>query len=370
MIRIPSHIQRLKKYKPGKPGKNLFSFDNQQQTILSSNENNLGPSPKAMEAMKEGLSSMHLYPDPTAEELTARLSEILTISPDHLIFGNGSDGLLYCLCKAFISPGEEILTSEGSFVAMRVMANIHNVPMVCVPQKEGYTFDLEAILSHINDRTKIIYLVNPNNPTGTMIREKELEDFITKVPSHILVVVDEAYFEYASNLSEEYPDSTMLGYDHVLTLRTFSKAYGLAGLRLGYGIAHPLIIDALKKARLTFEPNAIAQIAGLAALDDRAHLEKSLEVNTKGLNMYYSCFDRLGIYYAPSFANFVMIDLGTEAKVEQTFEALKSRGLLTRRLASFGLPHCMRISVGTQEESQRFVKEIEDIFQTELLLTT
>lgn len=355
-IRIPSHVQRLKKYKPGKPSNHLFEGGSStQSTVLSSNENNWGPSPKAIAAMQQALNQVHLYPDPTAEALTHRLSEKLSISPDQLVFGNGSDGLLYCLCKTFLFPGEEILTSKGSFVAMRVMADIHNVSMVRVPQKKGYAFDLDQILEHVNEKTKIIYLVNPNNPTGTIISHQKLGSFLAAVPDHILVVVDEAYWEYATYLSEDYPDSTKLGYDHVLTLRTFSKAYGLAGIRLGYGIAHPDIISAIKKVRLVFEPNALAQAGGMAALADEAHLMKTLRTNAEGLNLYYDVFDRLGLSYIPSYANFVMLDLETEEKVEEIYVILRTHQILTRRLASFELPHCLRISVGTLSESQRLL---------------
>lgn len=366
MIQIPAHIDVLTPYKPGKPSNDMFDGQRLEgSAILCSNENNLGPSPKALAAISQAVKQLHLYPDPLAAQLRSVLSKKVGRPEDHFIFGNGSDGILYTLFKAFFEPGDTLLTSEGSFIAVKSMASIHKTPYLAVPMAKGYRFDLDAILERIDDYTKVIYLCNPNNPTGTFISEEALNAFLAQVPKHILVIVDEAYFEYAQYFTDAYPDSTRLAYENVLTLRTFSKVYGLAGVRLGYGIAQPHVISALSKVKLTFNPSLLAQAAGIGALSDTTFLESSLRLTQDGLAYFYEAFETLAIPFVHSYANFVMMDFGSEARVEHIYEALRQEGVLIRRLGSFGLPHCARVSVGLRKENERFVEVLTQVLKKE-----
>lgn len=365
MIRIPQNIREIANYKPGKPAADMFDGKEQSKTaILCSNENNFGSSPLAKKAIEKALSNMYLYPDPTGDGLKQKISEKHGYKKEQLILGNGSDGILYTMFKAFFEPGEHLLTSEATFVSLHAMAKMNNVDIKSVPMKKGYAFDLDAIYEAIDAKTKVIYLCNPNNPTGAMIPHDDLINFISKVSADKLIIVDEAYFEFSRDLSNDYPDSTSLGFDNVLTLRTFSKAYGLAGIRLGYGIGHPDIISTLHKVKLTFNPNVLAQAAGTAALDDDDFLNLTLSNNKQELNRFYSFFDQLKIDYVKSYANFVMLDLQDATTVEETYEALRDKGVLTRRLGSFGLPHCLRVSIGRPEENTWFMTCFEKVYHS------
>ena len=356
MVQIPQNIQSLHTYKPGKSSNKILE---QEPIVLCSNENNFGPSPLAMQAIRLAADQVFLYPDPTGDLLREKLADRVGVEKQNIVLGNGSDAILYTLFNAFFEPGDSILTSHGSFVSLYPMAQMNRVPVEKVSLTRDYAFDLEAILDHIQPHTKAIYLCNPNNPTGTMISEDQLTRFLDQVPSDILVVVDEAYYEFASSLSEAYPDSSRLAYDNVISMRTFSKAFGLAGVRLGYTIGPAYLIEALTKVKLTFNPNLLAQAAGVAALSDKAHVKLTLENNRTWLGRFYQAFDRLGLTYVPSYANFVMLDMKTEEKAKQFCDQLKQQGILIRHLDSFGLPHCVRVSVGRPEENEAFLKSIK-----------
>ncbi len=355
MIKIPHYIEDIANYKPGKPSDEMFDGkENLKKAILCSNENNFGTSPLALEAIQNALSSLYLYPDPTGDKLKEAISSHYGHDKNKIILGNGSDGILYTLFKGFCHRGEHILTSHGTFVSIRAMAKMNEVEYRTVPMNGNYGFDLEAVFSAINAQTKIIYICNPNNPTGAMISAEELTNFIKKVPLDRLVVVDEAYYDYSKSLSDQYPDSSTPGYPNVLTLRTFSKAYGLAGIRLGFGIADPKIIQILHKVKLTFNPNLLAQAAGIGALKDIVFLNQTIENNKTEIQKFYRLFEDMGIRYIPSFANFVMIELESEQSVEDMYEFLRVRGVLVRRLGSFDLPQCIRISIGRPKENEWF----------------
>lgn len=364
-IHVPKHIQEIANYKPGKPNADMFEGKtNERSAILCSNENNFGTSPLALQAIQDAFSQLYLYPDPTGDALKAAIEQHYGYPKSRIVLGNGSDGILYTVFKAFFEPGDHILTSHGTFVSLRAMAKMNRVEYRTVPITSAYSFDLDAILAAINAQTRVIYLCNPNNPTGAMIPESDLVQFLQKVPEDRLVIVDEAYYEFSQSLSQEYPDSTRLGFKNVLTLRTFSKAYGLAGIRLGFGIAEEYIIQVLHKVKLTFNPNLLAQAAGVAALKDEAFLNKTIRNNQAEMAKFYALFDRLAIPYVPSFANFVMIDLKSEDTVEAMYEFLRERGVLTRRLASFDLPQCLRVSIGRPEENDWFFTCFEEAVQS------
>ncbi len=367
MVRIPKHIQELTPYEPGKKGEKLFNGPQPKETaILCSNENNLGPSPKAVNAMAIALRNVHVYPDPLGTRLRVAIANKLGLSKEHVALGDGSDGILYSLFNAFCEAQDHIITSKGSFISVKVFSSLYQIPLIEVPLTKQYEFDLNSILKRINDHTQIIYLCNPNNPTGTIIREKELSNFLAQVPRHILVIVDEAYYEFASMITPEYPDSTKMGYENVLTLRTFSKAYGLAGIRLGYAMGHPTLIQTIIKTQPIFSPGSVSMAAGIGALADDEFLLFTIKHHLKGLNQHYQTLQEAGISYTPSYGNFVMADLESSEHALWLCDQLESRGIKIRRLHAFGLPSCVRISVGTDRENEYFRDQLLDLFSSRI----
>ncbi|WP_420577275.1 histidinol-phosphate transaminase [Ekhidna sp.] len=360
-IQIPDHIAAIKSYQPGKTIPQLKEeYGWEKVAILWNNENTLGYSPKSKQAVIDAYESINYYPDPVSRDLKAALAKRYGKSENQIFMGNGSESVLMHAIRAMCTGDDEFLTSEGGFVIIYNWARINNVRCVAMPMTDNYAFDLEAIKSRINRNTKVIYLANVNNPTGTMITRQELDSFMQHVPDHILVIVDEAYFEYSEALHPDFPNSLEMDYPNILTLRTFSKAYGIAGVRLGFGIGHEKIIDALNKVKLTFEPTALAQAAGIGALQDTAFLKKSIDNNTKQLKYLYKEFDRLGIRYVPSYANFVMTVWKDKDEVMKIFNALMERGVLVRPLYD-PISHCIRISVGRPEENQMCIQALEEV---------
>jgi len=364
MINIPENIERLKSYKPGKPLEEIIEeFGLTRTAILWNNENNLGASPKAMEAVQRTVSGSNYYPDPACRELRTAIADRVGQRMKNIIVGNGSESVFNYMLGAFFNPGDELLTSEGTFVAIYIWAQANNVPCVTVPMTSTYGFDLDAIKSYITDRTKVIYLSNPNNPTGAMITESELRSFLKDLRDDIIVVVDEAYYEYAVDLSDEYPDSTQLDFPNLITLRTFSKAYGIAGIRIGYGIGPEELIEPLMKVKLTFEPSNVAQAAGVGALSDGEFLAESVRLNSEGIEYFYREFERLGLRFFKSAGNFVMIDLETPERVQEIYSELMRRGVFVRPLTAFRLPHCLRITVGLPNENEFCVEMLEEVLK-------
>lgn len=362
MINIPENIERLKSYKPGKPLEEIIrEYGLTRTAILWNNENNLGASPKALEAIEKTLKGSNYYPDPACRELRCAIADRVGKKMENVIVGNGSESVFNYMLGAFFNPGDELLTSEGTFVAIYIWAQANNVPCITVPMTEHYGFDLDAIKGRITDRTKVIYLSNPNNPTGAMISERELRNFLQDLRDDIIVVVDEAYYEYAVDLSSEYPDSTKLDFPNLITLRTFSKAYGIAGIRIGYGIGPKELIEPLMKVKLTFEPSNVAQAAGIGALSDDAFLSESVRLNSEGIRYFYREFERMGLRYFKSAGNFVMIDLGSSERVQEIYSRLMRRGVFVRPLVAFHLPHCLRISVGLKEENEFCISALEAV---------
>ena len=331
--------------------------------VLWNNENTLGYSKKSMTAVMESFNRTNYYPDPTSWGLRKRLAEKHNRTVEEVIIGNGSESILMMAIKATCGAEDELLTSEGTFVIVNNWAKINNTRSVSMPLKDDYSFDMDSIKNRVNRNTKVIYLANANNPTGTIIREQELRTFMQTIPDHILVIVDEAYFEFSQALDNEYPDSLKFNFPNILTLRTFSKAYGIAGVRLGYGIGHPKIIEAIHKTRLTFEPGTLAQAAGVGALQDTTFLQHTIDNNTQGLSYLYNEFDRLGVKYVPSYANFVMTLWESEEQAQLIFNKLMESGVLVRPLAG-KLAHCIRISIGRPEELELLIEKLEAILET------
>jgi len=358
---VPHHIETLQPYKAGKSIQELQNELHLKKIVkLASNENPMGPSLKAVEAMKNSLAEIHRYPDPSSHDLRDALARLFEIKIDNVITGHGSEGIMSLIIRTFMLDDEIALTSEGTFIGFTVLAHSRGIKLQQVPLKD-YRIDLQAIADHITDKTKIIYLVNPNNPTGNIFTVREFLTFIKRVPANVLIIIDEAYFEFAQHECT-FPDSMKYRLDNVITLRTFSKAYGLAGMRIGYGFAHEHLIKNLMKVKLPFEPSIPAQAAGLAAMEDQDFVEKYLHINKQGLEIFYHLFDQKSIQYIKSYANFVMIILESEERVNILYEKLLHRGIIVRPLKAFGLPYCMRITTGLEKENEFFVHNFKHVW--------
>lgn len=345
---VPPYIESLRPYVPGKPIEELQRELGVDRIVkLASNENPLGPSPKAIEEMQKRMQDIHYYPD-ESYDLRVLLAKKFHLKVDNVIVGSGSEGIISNIIRTFLCDDDEVLTTEAAFIGFQVVAKSRGVTYRTVPYKD-WRYDLRGIAEQINEHTKIIYLANPNNPTGTIITKQEFDEFYKHVPERVLIILDEAYYEYAKD-NYYYPDSMDYRYDNVITLRTFSKVYGLAGIRIGYGFAHNELIRNLLKVKLPFEPNVLAQAAGIGALKDEDFLRRSLEMNAKGLKLLMDQLKQLDVQVVPSDANFVMVVRDSEDDVNYIFQELLKQGVIVRPLKAFGLPHCIRISVGTEEE--------------------
>jgi histidinol-phosphate aminotransferase len=351
---VPPYIESLEPYEAGRGIEQVRrEYGIARVAKLASNENPLGPSPRAREAIVATLADLHYYPNGGL-----RLREVLAAEYDlkveNVIAGSGSEGIMANVIRTFLCDDDEVLTTEAAFIGFQVLARSRGVRYRTVPYRDWH-YDLAALAGAINERTKIVYLANPNNPTGTMFTRHEFDDFYRHVPERVLIILDEAYFEYAKD-NPRYPDSMHYRYDNVITLRTFSKVYGLAGVRIGYGFAHEELIRNLLKVKLPFEPATPAQAAGIAALSDKEFLHRSLELNARGLRLLVRSFQEMGLYVVPSEANFVMIEMADEAEADRVFRRLLEQGVVVRPLQRFGLPRCVRVSTGTDEDNQRCIE--------------
>ena len=359
---VPPYIESLEPYKPGKPIAELQrELGIRNVTKLASNENPLGPSPRAIEAIRHHDNDLHLYPN-GGLEIRADLAARFNLTIGNVIAGSGSEGIMSNIIRAFLCDDDEVLTSEGTFVGFYVLARSRGVTMVTVPLK-NYRFDLQGLAERINEHTKIIYLANPNNPTGTIFTRKEFDEFYPKVPERVLIILDEAYFEYARE-NPDYPDSMQYRYDNVITLRTFSKAYGLAGIRIGYGFAHDVLITNLLKVKLPFEPSTLAQIAGMAALADTEFLRRTLDANAAGKAFLIPALRDLGLTVIGTDANFVLVPFDSESIAGDVYDGLLHHGIIVRPLKAFGLPNCVRITIGTAEQNSHLVGSMHKVLET------
>jgi len=346
---VPSYIEALRPYEAGRTAESVRrQYGLSRVAKLASNENPLGASPRAVEAVRRSLEGLNLYPN-GGLDLREALARRFELKPENVIAGSGSEGIMSNIVRAFLCDDDEVLTSEAAFIGFQVLARSRGVKYRTVPYRDWH-YDLAALAAEINSHTKLVYLANPNNPTGTIFTRREFDDFYRHVPSRVLIILDEAYFEYAKS-NPQYPDSMHYRYDNVITLRTFSKVYGLAGVRIGYGFAHEELIRNLLKVKLPFEPSTPAQAAGVAALSDDEFLASSLELNSRGLRQLTSGLEEIGIRVVPSQANFVMIVLPGETEACRIFEELLAQGVVVRPLKAFGLPNCLRISTGTDQDN-------------------
>ncbi len=361
MIRIPQRIQDVRPYKAGKPISELAREQKLDRIIkLASNENPLGPSPKALEAIRAQTANINRYVDPAAAELVETIADKYSIQPEHIVCGHGTDSLLADIIVAFSEPNEELLTCLGTFIGIYVSTNKQGRKLKTIPLN-NYAFDLKKLLKAVTDQTRIIYLANPNNPTGSMFTSSEFESFMEQVPDDVLVLLDEAYEAYALN-EPGYPVGVDYWYDNLLVTRTLSKAYGLGGLRIGYTVGPRYLIDALKKMRLPFEPHALAQVAAIAALSDDEFLVRTAEENRNSLLKMKTKFDELGIKQVKTSANFIMILMPSEEFAGCFYENCLKRGLIVRHVKPFGIPNGIRINSGTEDETTIALEIIEQVY--------
>ena len=347
---VPPYIESLRPYEAGRTIESVRKqYGLAHIAKLASNENPLGPSPKAVEAMTHVLSGLNLYPN-GGLDLREVLAREFELKVENVIAGSGSEGIMSNIIRAFLCDEDEVLTTEAAFIGFQVLARSRGVTYRTVPYHDWH-YDLPALAAAITPHTKIVYLANPNNPTGTIFTKHQFDEFYRHVPERVLIILDEAYFEYAKD-NPQYPDSMHYRYDNVITLRTFSKIYGLAGVRIGYGFAHEELIRNLLKVKLPFEPSTPAQAAGIGALSDKEFLHRSLELNARGLQYLRDGLKDLGMAVVPSEANFVMTVLDSEQEAARIFEELLAQGVVVRPLKAFGLPHCLRISTGTDDDNR------------------
>jgi len=357
MSLVPSHIRNLQSYKPGRQIEDVRRELGLAQIIkLASNENPNGASPKAISAVQSDLADNFRYPDASAIILREKLARFFKIKTDNVVVGAGSEGVMSTIMRTFLRQGDEIIAADNSFIGFRVLANASGIHTNWVPLK-NYHHDLIAMTEQINDYTKIIYLANPDNPTGTYFDKSKFDTFMSKVPDRVLVLLDEAYFEYACHLSN-YPDSMHYRYDNVITLRTFSKAHGLAGFRVGYGFAHEDLIKNLNKVKLPFEPSWPAQVASLSALDDTQFIRKTVIDCHKEMKKIENAIHDIGIETIPSVANFITLVFPSEKEAHTFNKEMLHKGIILRHLPGWGLPNCVRVTVGTEEENTFLIESI------------
>lgn len=355
---IRPNIENIKPYVPGKPIEEVERELNITGVVkLASNENPLGPSAKALEAINRYSKDISLYPDQNCFELTASLAKRLEMAPENIVIGNGSDEVMLLIAIAYISAGDEVILSQNTFSTYETVSSFMEASIKKV-NLNNFTYDLKAMAKAISAKTKLIWICNPNNPTGTMNTKKELDALISKVGPNTMVVIDEAYGDYVE--SADYPDSLeyVRAGKNVIVLRTFSKIFGLAGLRVGYGMARPGTIKFLRLVRMPFSVNRLAQLAATAGLADSGHVEKSRKNNSEGKKYLYAELDRLGVSYVKTEANFIFIDLKSDA--DMVFMELMRRGVIVRPLSSFGMPRAIRVTVGTPEQNSRFIQAFSE----------
>ncbi|MCM3268824.1 histidinol-phosphate transaminase [Paenibacillus elgii] len=359
-VKARKTIQHIHPYTPGKP---IWELQNElgltRVIKLASNENPLGPSPKALEAIHCSLADIHRYPDASTSNLRQAMASKLDMKSEQFIVTNGGDELITLACETFLEPGDEMIVLTPSFSEYEFGAHLMGATIVPVPLGEQFAFDMDAIIEAVTERTKILCICSPNNPTGTYLSKSVLHHLLDVLPKHILVLFDAAYSQYAT--AEDYTDGlefVRAGYP-VLVLQTFSKIFGLAGLRVGYGAAPEVIIRQLLKVKEPFNVNALAQAAATAALHDDEHLRLSLQANTQGREQLYRAFEKLRLPFIESMSNFVLVELGSNAKA--IYEQLLHKGIIVRYSGTWNLPSHARVSVGSESENAALIQELTEI---------
>jgi histidinol-phosphate aminotransferase len=351
MIKIPKYVENLEPYKAGKSMHELTREDGLKKIVkLASNENPIGPSPKAVEAIRNHIGDINRYTNPKATLLVNAIARKINKSPNQIITASGSDSLIQYIISTYSEKGDELMSSSGSFIGWYVNVSKYGRILKQIEHK-NYRYDLERIADNITEKTKIIYLANPNNPTGTIFTKKEFENFLDRVPENILIVLDEAYTAYALTNSA-YPNGLDYDNNNLIVLRTMSKAYGLAGIRIGFAVGCEELIKALYKVKLPFEPNSLAQVAAIAAINDDEFLQRTIVLNAISLSRFRETFDKLSIRYLPSFTNFLLMLFSDEKYTAEFNEECSKSGLILRHVKAFGIPNGIRINSGTEEETE------------------
>ena len=351
-------LENLPVYQPGRPIEEVareLGLDPDSIIKLASNENPLGPSRLGLAAMRHALKQVNLYPDGNAFYLKQKLAAKLGVTPANLILGNGSNEVIEMVGHALLAPGAEVVVSQYCFAVYPIVTALFGAQLVVVPAK-NHAHDLDAMLAAITPNTRIVFVANPNNPTGTTAGREELARFVNAVPANVLLALDEAYIEFLDEPLDLLPEIRSGAKPNLLLMRTFSKIYGLAGLRIGYGIGHPDFIAALEKIRQPFNINSVAQVGALAALDDTKHVEKTRKINSRGLKLYARTFRKLGLEFIPSQANFILVRVGDGQRV---FGELQKLGVIVRPMGGYQLPEWIRISIGTPKENKRCLEALK-----------
>lgn len=355
---LNENLKSLPSYQPGRPIEEVarelgLSFESIIK--LASNENPLGPPESSVKAMQEAINSVHLYPDGNSYYLKDKLSAHLNIPQSKIILGNGSNEIIEFLAHAFVKPGSEVICSQYCFAIYPILTLMMGGKVVEV-KADGLAHDLKAMAGAITENTSAIFVANPNNPTGTMASNSEIQDFIESIPPHIPLILDEAYVEYLDDPADNLRYIREGQKSNIFIMRTFSKIYGLAGLRIGYGIGDSDVIAALERVRQPFNINLVAQAAALAALSDQDHISRSKQINEAGRQLLTERLHEMDVQVEPSFCNFVLARVGDASGA---FKHLQNDGIITRPMAGYKLPEWLRISVGTEDQNQRFLKSIE-----------
>jgi histidinol-phosphate aminotransferase len=352
-------IPAILPYPPGKPIEDVQREYGLDSVIkLASNENPLGPSPKAVKAMTKVAGEMHLYPDGAGFYLKQALARKHGVKPEQICLANGSDEITDLIATAYIEPSHNVVVSQYDFISYRLAAMMVGAEVREAPLRSDWRADVRALLEKVDANTRLVCIANPSNPIGTMVKRAELTEFLNKVPPTTLVLIDEAYCDYAQD--KAYPNglSYLKKHPNLIVTRTFSKAYGLAGLRIGAGFAHPEIVKNFDRVRAPFNTSRIAQAAALAALDDTAHLKRTVEANEKGRALFETAFKKMGLDYVPSQTNFLLIEVGYGAEIT---EALMRLGVIVRPMGGYGLPNHIRVTIGTPAENRRFLAALKSV---------
>lgn len=356
---ISPFLKTLPTYQPGRPIEEVareLGLPAESIIKLASNENPFGPSPLAVAAMQKALADVNLYPDGNAFYLKQKLAARLGVEPANLILGNGSNEIIELAGHALLAPGSDVVVSQFCFAVYPIVTALFGANLITVPAK-NYGHDLPAMLRAITPRTRIVFVANPNNPTGTLALREEVIKFVNEVPDDVLLVMDEAYIDFLNDPLDLVPLVRVGTRPNLILMRTFSKIYGLAGLRIGYGIGHPEFIGGLEKIRQPFNINLLAQTAALAALDDVEHVRKTRTNNSGGLDFFQRGFRNLKLEYVPSFANFILVRIGDGQHI---FEAMQRQGVIVRPMGGYQLPEWIRISIGTPQENERCLQTLRN----------
>lgn len=360
---INKSLKSLPSYQPGRPIEEVArELGRPARSIIkvASNENPLGPSPAALAAMKRAAADLNLYPDGNAFYLKRRLAQKLRVQPGNIILGNGSNEIIEFVGHAYMGPGVDVVVSQYCFAIYPLVTKLFGANLITVPAKK-YGHDLSAMLKAITPRTRVVFVANPNNPTGTVASRRDLVRFVKRVPKNVLVVLDEAYIEFLDGPADFLPLVRRNAQPNLLLMRTFSKIFGLAGLRLGYGIGHPDLVALLEKVRQPFNINSIAQAGALAALDDLRHMRRTRENNAKGLKFYEAACRELKLEFVPSAANFILVRVG---EGQHVFEAMQRQGVIVRPMGGYQLGGWIRISIGTPKENLKCLKSLKTVIKS------